>query len=359
MKRLAWILLGILLAVASLLALRVRGAPISPAAWRPPPVRSLVRALAVSSELADVEVLAPGQVPGPEDVAVDAEGRVYAGTDDGRIVRVTLLPGGEKNVETFAQTGGRPLGLHFDARGNLLVCDAWKGLLSIDSTGHASTLATQAEGVPFGLADDVDIASDGTVYFSDASFKYDLGNTLHDLLEAKPHGRLLRHDPETGRTDVILDGLYFANGVALSSNEDYVLVVETFRYRITRHWLEGPRAGSSDVFIANLPGFPDGVSSNRRGLFWVALYAPRKPLVDSLHPYPWAKALLSTLPQALWPKAEPYGAVLALDETGVILRTLQDPTGEILSQTTSAEEHEGFLYLGTLHGDGVARYRLE
>ncbi len=73
--------------------------------------------------------------------------------------------------------------------------------------------------------------------------------------------------------------MYFANGVALSENEDFVLVCESARYRITRFWLSGPNKGSSDVFVDNLPGFPDGVSSDNRGTFWVALFTVRNALV--------------------------------------------------------------------------------
>ena len=107
--------------------------------------------------------------------------------------------------------------------------------------------------------------------------------SAEDLLEARPYGRLLRHDPATGETEVLLQGLYFANGVALSRDEDFVLVNETYRYRITRYWLTGARAGTSDIFCDNLPGFADGVSSNRRGTFWVAIFTVRTDTRDKIY----------------------------------------------------------------------------
>lgn len=347
------LLLGLALAVFLLAP-----SPVDPLAYEPPAPPPLAGPLAPNRELAAAELLGVGRVTGPEDVAVDREGRIYGGTADGRIVRLTLTADGGETIETFADTGGRPLGLAFDPAGNLLVADAVRGLLSVAPDGRVTTLATEADGVPFRFTDDLDVAADGTVYFSDASSRFGHLQYKHDLLEARPHGRLLAYDPATGRTRVLLGDLYFANGVALSSDEDFVLVNETYRYRITRYWLKGPRAGTSEVFIENLPGFPDGVSGNRRGTFWLALFTVRNPAADRLHPHPWLKAQLAKLPEALWPEARPYGLVLALDETGRVTASLHDPEGERVREITSAEEAGGFLYLGTLHGQWLGRYRL-
>lgn len=76
------------------------------------------------------------------------------------------------------------------------------------------------------LVNNADVARDGRIYFSDSSSKY--GDVAHDFLEHKPHGRLLRYDPHTAATEVLLSGLYMANGVALSQREDFVLVCESW-----------------------------------------------------------------------------------------------------------------------------------
>jgi len=351
------LLLGIVLVAAAATVFLLLPSPIDPAAYRPPEPPTLDGPLAPNDALTAAEQLAVGEVTGPEDVAVDAAGRIYAGTEDGRIVRVTLGAGGEE-VETFADTGGRPLGLHFAPDGRLMVADGEAGLLAVDADGGVEVLSTGADGVPFGFADDLDVASDGRVYFSDASYRYGPGEYLYDLLEARPHGRLLRYDPATGTTEVLLDDLYFANGIALSTNEDFVLVNETYRYRIVRYWLAGPKAGSSEVFIDNLPGFPDGVSGNRRGTFWVALFTVRNPRADGLHPHPFLKRQLAKLPRFFWPKPAPYGLVVVLDEDGRVVRSLHDPTGERVREVTSAEEAGGHLYLGNLTLDRIARLAL-
>jgi sugar lactone lactonase YvrE len=348
------ILFFLLAAVLGLAGLALIPGRIDPAAWRPPEAPPLDGAYTPNERLHQADLLAVGSVYGPEDVAVDREGRIYGGTQDGRIMRVRA----DGTVEVFAETGGRPLGLHFAASGDLIVADAWRGLLSVSPDGEVSVLTTEAGGVPFGFTDDLDIARDGTIYFSDASSRFGQDEYVLDLLEMRPHGRLLAYTPATGKTRILLDGLYFANGVALSSNEDFLLVNETWAYRIQRYWLKGPAAGTAEVFVENLPGFPDGISGNRAGRFWLAFPTPRLASVDRAHPRPWLKRLIARLPDFLKPRPVEYGLVVALDEDGEVLSSYHDPDGSHLKEITSAEEHNGQLYLGTLHNDRIGRLDL-
>lgn len=328
--------------------------PIDAAVYHPPEPPPLTGVTAPNELLKGADRLAMGVIDGPEDIAVDSQGRIYGGGQDGRIIRI--LPDG--SAEVFADTGGRPLGLHFDAHGHLIVADAWKGLLSIDPQGQITALATQAEGIPFRFTNDLDISADGTIYFSDASSQYSQPEYMLDALEARPHGRLLRYHPATQEVEVLIRDLYFANGVALSAAEDFVLVNETWRYRIVRYWLKGPREGTHEIFIDNLPGFPDGVSGNRQGVFWVALPSPRNPFLDRIHPHPWIKNMVAKLPAGLRPKPVDYGFVLALDEQGRITRSLHDTDGTVLREITSVQQHGGDLYCGTLHNRWVGRLAL-
>lgn len=325
---------------------------LNPVSWQPPVDTGFSGAMALNDLLDDAEVFTLEDGVGPEDVAVDALGRIYGGLHDGRIIRI--LPGGEQETFTLIQ-GGRPLGLHFDASGNLIVADAWKGLLSVSPEGDITVLTTEYGGVPFAFTDDLDIATDGKIYFSDASDTYGQPDYRLDLLEARGHGRLLVYDPATKTTEQLLDGLYFANGIGLSQNEDFVLVNETGRYRVTRYWLKGENAGTSDVFIANLPGFPDGISANRAGIFWLAIPSPRNPLMDTIHPLPWAKSLVSKLPTFLQPSAIPQGTVLALNEDGEVVQAFHDSDGSKVYMITSAEQVGDTLYLGSLEAPQIVR----
>ena len=348
------VLVVVLLTVVLALAyLTLAPAPIDPVPWDPPPVPEMMGKLAPNALLSLAELIAQGQVDGPEDIETDAAGRLYAGTNAGTIVRVE-----QGKVEVFATTGGRPLGLDFAPDGRLIVADAVKGLLAVAPDGTVETLTTGADGVPFGFTDDVAVARDGTIYFSDASDKFGFGDHMFDLLEGRPHGRLLHHDPATKATKVLLADLYFANGVALASDESFVVVSETYRYRLTRYWLRGPKAGSHDVLADGLPGFPDGVAQSGRGTFWVALFTVRNPSGDFLAPRPFLKRMVANLPRFLWPKPEPYGLVLELDEQGQVIRSLHDASGAYVEQVTSAHEHGDKLYLGHLHRDRITRVGL-
>lgn len=354
---------NVLLALLAILAIGVAiflllPSPIDAVAYDPPPAPPLTGPLAPNTKLRDAVPLADGQIAGPEDVEVDPDGVVYTGLIDGRIVRILDDAEGGR-VEEFVNTGGRPLGMVFDRERNLIVADALKGILAVDPAGQIATLATEADGVPLGFPDDLDVAGDGTVYFSDASTRFGNGEYLYDMLEARPWGRLIAHNRATGETKTLVKDLYFANGVALSQHEDFVLVNETYRYRVKRYWLKGDKAGTVDTFIDNLPGFPDNISRAPDGGFWLALFTVRNPELDSLSPHPWLKDQLAKLPKPLWPAPAPYGFVVKLDESGQIVTSLQDPGGERFREITSPREHAGKLYLGSLSAKRVGRYQLE
>lgn len=328
--------------------------PIDSLAWTPPPAPPLQGPTAPNERLDKAALIAQGKIVGPETTAMDAKGVLYAGLQNGHIVRI--LPDG--TVKDWVNTGGRPLGMVFDAQGNLIVCDAWKGLLSISPRGLVEVLANTADGRRFGFTDDVDIAPDGRIYFTDASYRWHQPDYEMDLLESRPYGRLLRYDPKTHKLDVLMRDLYFANGVAVSKNGDFVLVNETWRYRIRRYWIRGPKAGQSELFADNLPGFPDGIARDDSGRFWVALPTRRNAQMDSLYPNPWLKNLVAKLPESLRPQPQPYGFVLAFDAAGHLLTSLQDTTGAHLKEITSVVPHDGMLYFGSLHNDRIGRLPL-
>uniref|UniRef100_A0A653E9V6 SMP-30/Gluconolactonase/LRE-like region domain-containing protein n=1 Tax=Pseudomonas marincola TaxID=437900 RepID=A0A653E9V6_9PSED len=177
MKKVLGLLL--LLIAAGAIFLVITPSPIDPLAWDAPTAPTLTGVLEPNDTLMKAELVGKGKLHGPEDTAVDAQGRVYAGQADGTIVRIDS----NDKVELFADTQGRPLGMDFDAQGNLIVADAYKGLLSIDPQGAIKVLTTEAEGLPFAFTDDLDIASDGTIYFSDASSRFEQPRLL-----ARPAG---------------------------------------------------------------------------------------------------------------------------------------------------------------------------
>jgi len=343
--------------VALLAYLLLWPVPIEPVAWEAPEAPALEDRFAVNDRLAAVQRVGRGVGVGPEDVAIDGQGNVFVGYEDGRIVHFS--PGGGTHA-LLVDTGGRPLGMALDADGRLVVCDGYKGLLRVSMDGVIEVLATAAGGVPFGFTNDLDIAADGAIYFSDASSRFGPARKARDdLLEHRGHGRLMVHDPATGATTVLLDGLQFANGVALAPDGGSVLVAQTGAYDVLRYWLRGPKAGTHETFIGNLPGIPDGLSSNGRDTYWLALFTVRNPMLDALSGWPRVREMAYRLPQFLQPQPARHAFVLGLSLEGDVTRNLQHPGAESFSPVTSATEAGGRLYLGSLERDAYGVLALE
>jgi sugar lactone lactonase YvrE len=356
LKKRVGLLVAVIL-VAAVVYLLLAPVPITPGAWTPPVAPALTGQYQQNTRLAPVQKLSLGDGHKPEDVAVDADGKIYGGFEDGRIM--VLQPDGTE-PRVFANTGGRPLGLAFDPAGNLIVADAIKGLLSVNKAGAVKVLAVDAEGVRFGCLNDLDVGADGTIYFTEASNKFPMSQFTNDLLEHQPNGRLLALDPENPQPRTLLRNLYFANGVAVSADQSFVLVAETGMYRVRRVWLKEPKLGQDDIFIDNLPGFPDGISSNGRDRFWLALVTPRQALFDrTLLPHPFLRTVVARLPKFLQPAPKRYSFVLGLDQSGRVVENLQNGSSDCFAEIANIVEHNHTLYFGSIGEDTIGRFPLK
>ncbi|SDP93971.1 SMP-30/Gluconolaconase/LRE-like region-containing protein [Actinopolyspora xinjiangensis] len=318
---------------------------IRPRGWRPPPPRP-GRARRIA---------APGLLPvnglGPEDVAVDRHERVITGVDDGRLLAVDPAGGPSRTV---ADTGGRPLGIETLPDGQLLVCDAERGLLRVDpERATVRTLLASDERAGPALCNNAAVARDGTVYFSDSSRRFPLARWRDDLMEHSGTGRLWRLPPD-GDAEVVLDGLQFANGVALTPDESSVVVAETGAYRLRRVLLDGPRTGCDDTLFSAMAGFPDNISTGPDGLIWVTQAAARSRLLDTAHAHaPALLRLAAALPPPLQVQPTETLWLLAVDPHGQVVHELSaDPTG--FGMVTGVRRHRDSLYLGSLTSRAVA-----
>jgi len=332
--------------------------PVDPQAWDAPSQPALSGSYAVNNKLADFETLELDGLHGPEAVTTNIAGDVYAATHEGWIIRWT---NGE--FEPWVNVGGRPLGVAFDAKQNLWVANAYTGLQKVDLDGNITLETDVADGIDIRYADDLVVVPNGKVYFSDASTKFvaaDTGDTLSasllDILEHGGHGRIIEYDPLSKTTKVIMRDLNFANGVTSNLNGDFILVAETGSYQVIKYWLQGPKAGQSEVLIDNLPGFPDNIHRGKDGRYWIGLTSPRAEILDKLSNKPFQRKMIQRLPAFMRPQVEPYGHVLAIDEAGSVLYDFQDPEGAYPA-TTGAWETEDYLYVSSLTAPILARYK--
>jgi len=331
--------------------------PVDPVAWQAPHDLGLVDPFAANDRLRRARLIGLGPHEGPEDIARGPDGLVYTGTNDGKIIRFNVNGSG---VQVFADAGGRPLGLEFDAAG-LYVANAHSGLQRVSRGGTVEILVDEFAGEPIVYANDVAVATDGVVYFSDASAKYGASisggsyeASLLDIMEHGGHGRVFAHDTVSGDTTIVVDGLNFANGVAVSDDQRYLMISETGAYRVLRHWLRGPKAGETEVVIDNLPGFPDNINNGLNGRFWIGLVAPRNKLLDDMSGRPWLRKLVQRLPAGVRPKAEPSSHVIAISGDGDVLMNLQD-TAARLPALTGVYESRDALWLSSLFGNQIGR----
>ena len=327
--------------------------PVDPVAWHPPEDQGLTGVHAPNDLLAPARGIDLGDYHGPEDIALGRDGFLYATTLDGTILKVS--PSG-RTVVPFVNVGGRPLGIESLPDGSLVVANAILGLQHVDPDGAVSNWLTHVGGEPLRYADDVAVADDGTVYLTEASTKFGaaeyrgtLEASLLDLLEHGGHGLVVAYRPDTGTARVLIDGLNFANGIAVSDDQQYLLVAETGAYRILKHWLDGPLAGRTEVLLDNLPGFPDNINNGEQGRFWIGLPAPRNALLDTLAPRPFVRRIVQRLPAFLRPAPVASSHVIAIDGEGTVLMDLQDAAGRY-PMLTGVLESPAALYLSTLTG---------
>lgn len=306
-----------------------------------------------------------GVLDGPEDMVIDDEGNLFAGSRKGEIFR--FFGPDFSRSELYARPGGRPLGMQIDRDGSLVVCIAGMGLYRLTKDRQVIALSVQTnrsvsivDDTRVRMADDLDIAPDGKIYYSDPTIRYEASEWLYDALEGRGNGRLLCYDPQTGATRTVLRNLNFANGTCLSHDRRSLLVAETWASRIIRYWIDGPKKGQSEPFIPNLPGYPDNINRASDGAYWVALVGMRSPAFDlGLEMPEFRKRMIRRVAPDNWlfPNTN-TGCVVKINDDGEVLETFWDPPGGAHPQITSVREHRGRLYLGGIHNDRIGVFDL-
>ncbi|KAL4613807.1 hypothetical protein ACB092_07G007400 [Castanea dentata] len=293
----------------------------------------------------------------PEDICFDKEGTLYTATRDGWIKRMYRNGSWEDWKMTNRQT---LLGITITKEGDLIACDTEEGLLKVGEDGIV-VLASHVNGSKIRFADDVIEASDGSLYFSVASTKFDLHSWYLDVIEAKPHGQLLKYDPSSSETSILLEDLAFANGVALSRDQDYLVVCETWKFRCLKYWLKGEDKGKTEIFVENLPGGPDNIKLAPDGSFWIALLQLTSEGLEFVHSSKVSKHIIAAFPKLIKRVNGVLGKAMVVNVAtdGKIIKKFDDPEGKVISFVTSALEFEDNLYLGSLNSNFVGKLPLE
>ena len=343
----------------SLIVLLTSSCSLKPLAWQPQEKPAFEDAYKMNAELQNIEKIELGGWYGAEDIVRDKKGNLYTGVhkgpqdfSDGKILKIS--PKGK--VEVFYDAGSWVAGLHFDPEGNLIALSHREGLIRISPEKEVTLLANQdGKGRKFLIPNGLDLASDGSIYFSNTSYEsaYNIKYGRKLILEMRPNGGLYRYNSQTKLVETLIDTTYFGNGVVLAKDESFLLLTETTKYRVLKYWLKGEKTGETEVLINNLPGFPNGISIREDGTFWLGFTTARNDALDKIHPKRGMKKLVYALPEFLQPKQENFGMILNISETGEVLNALFDPSGKFVSEAGSVKEFDGELYIG---GDVVFLY---
>lgn len=321
----------------------------------------------LNNDLSGAESIGLKEIEGPEDVILDRDDNLYCGTRHGEIVRF-FAPDYTKS-EVFAHVGGFPLGLAFDRSGNLVSCVGAMGLYSISPDRMVTRLTAETKRSLTSVIDDailqdindLDIAPDGRIYFTDSTKRYSAYEWTLDSIENRGTGRLLVYDPKDGSTKTLLDGYHYTNGVCMAHDNNSLFFLESWACSVHRYWLEGPKAGTAECVIRDMPGYPDNINRASDGTYWMAWLGMRTPSFDlSLRHPAMRKRMTRRLPQDEWlfPNLN-NGAVVKFDENYNIIRTMSDLTGVAHPSVTSMREHKGYLYIGGILNNRIGRLKID
>lgn len=322
---------------------------------------------ALNDRLRDVSVIGLGEIDGPEDVILDGDDHLYAGTRTGDIVR--FLAPEYRQQEIFAHVGGRPLGMAIAKDGALLCCIGGMGLYRISRDREVSKLTDETNRTRLSiiddsrlkLADDLDIAPDGRVFFSEATIRYEMHEWPVDCLESRGNGRIVCYDPRTNATRTVLRNLVFPNGICMTHDGVSFMFAETWGCRVSRYYFDGPKAGTVVRVIPNLPGYPDNINRASDGTYWLALVGMRTPSLDLALKMPGFRRRMARRvapDEWLFPNIN-TGCVVRFDDEGRILEVMWDLGGENHPMITSMREHKGHLYIGGISNNRIGRLPLE
>nr|XP_043627340.1 protein STRICTOSIDINE SYNTHASE-LIKE 12-like [Erigeron canadensis] len=283
------------------------------------------------------KILLPSGVTGPESAVFDrGGGGPYVAVSDGRILiwlgptvgfvdfaytspnRTKQLCDGTNDLQ-LGPTCGRPLALSFNYRtGDLYITDAFYGLLVVGFNGG---LATQLSGGHKYLSG-IDVESyTGFVYMTDASFTPD------------STGRLLKYDPYNHNVTILVSSLSGVGGPAVGSARNYVLFPDNVNKNIQRYWLQGPKIGTSEVFLTDC-GSPKNIKrATNNEEFWVAL---EKQIQQPTPGY-----------------SQPQG--LRVNGSAAVLQT--EPLTEFLNMNIAVvQEINNAIYVGSSHTNFIGVY---
>jgi gluconolactonase len=201
-------------------------------------------------------------------VYVPGEHALYFTTNRPRVAirRFDLATGALDTVRTDANMAN---GMALDADGRLLVCE--QGTLWSDAAitrldprdGRVETVADRWLGLRLNSPNDIAVAPDGTIWFTDPAY----GHLQGFRPEPELGDYVFRHDPISGGLSVVADSCDKPNGLAFSPEGSVLYVGDSGTPRHVKAFdvISGARLANERVFAEIRPGRPDGIAVDEDG----------------------------------------------------------------------------------------------
>lgn len=293
---------------------------------------------------------------------------------------------------------GRPLGLRIKKINEiklLFIVDAYHGIYVIDMdkqtihnivtpTAMAVQMNKKIDKVALLVPkffNDLDVATDGTIYFSDSSYKNTRSENRKEVLDGAPRGRIFSFKPKyfggNGELNLMMCGLHFPNGVQLE-DDDSLLVVESARFRVLKlnlndeiystgsllqscdeygsvyQYLKSKGSGLS-ILMDGAPGFMDNIRKGLKNNEYLIGVGAKSSKPFSLLYIAYQSNLLREIIGRIIPMkyieylVPKMGLILVMDSNGMITKTYQDPSGHTVYSISEAQFHPktGSLLMGS------------
>jgi gluconolactonase len=188
-----------------------------------------------------------------------------------------------------------------DREGRLITCehDA-RRVTRTELDGRITVLMDRFEGRPLNAPNDVVVASDGAVWFTDPGYGIDGPYEGHKA-EAELPRNVYRFGPASGAASVVAGDFVRPNGICFSPDERRLYVVDSGishggPAHIRVFDVDGARLRNGRVFAEDFsPGMTDGVRTDVDGNVWCSMgwadpgedgvrcYAPNGDLIGKVH----------------------------------------------------------------------------
>lgn len=211
------------------------------------------------------------------------------------------------------------------------------------------------------LADDLGIADDGRVFFSEATTRYGMHECPVDRLEGRGNGRISCYDPKTNKTRTVLCGLKFPNCICVASDGQSILFAETWDCSIKRFRFDGPKKGRVETVVDNLPGYRENINLASDGNFWLDLVGMLPPALDPARQTPKFRKQMAKRASSddwLFPNIN-SGGFVKFNEQGGVVESLWDRHVVNHPMITSMREHKVCLYQGGTQGNRIGALGLD